>query len=59
MKKEQYQTPETEMVVMETYGLIATSVNSTGTGIRFGGNASDFQNIIEADANRKNSWDLW
>lgn len=59
MAKEQYKGPEIKVVTLETYEPLATSVNSTGTGIRFGGNASDYQNIIEADANRQNGWNLW
>jgi len=48
-------TPRVDVVEMEGNGMMALS----GNGIGYGGSASDFDDIFEADVNEGIDWDIW
>ncbi len=59
MEKKSYVTPVVEEVELQGEVMMqARSLTASDAGIGFGGNASE-HNIIEADANKNNVWDLW
>lgn len=57
--KKQYMTPSVEMMDLAVYGSVClTSVSSRNTDLKYGGSARE-KEILEADVNENDIWDIW